>query len=82
MNKPRYGLCHVAVPPTPSRISRLLFACLCLSIVAEPDACAYSDPGSGALIWQGMLAALFGLLFYVRRFVNWFNSRKEKRPGE
>ncbi len=26
----------------------------------------YADPGSGALIWQLLLAAFFGLIFYAR----------------
>lgn len=34
----------------------------------ERDAHAYVDPGSGTLLLQGLMAVLFGLLFYVRRF--------------
>jgi hypothetical protein len=30
---------------------------------------AYIDPGSGALIWQAILAAFFGGAFYFRRFL-------------
>jgi len=29
----------------------------------------YTDPGSGALLWQLMLAAIFGALFYARLFI-------------
>jgi hypothetical protein len=28
----------------------------------------YGDPGSGSLIWQLLLAAVFGLIFYVRYY--------------
>jgi hypothetical protein len=59
-------------------IFRLLLLSIAAGVFAERDACAYTDPGSGALLWQMMLAALFGSMFYVRRFINWFNSRKGK----
>ena len=28
---------------------------------------AYIDPGSGALVWQALLSAAFGALFFARR---------------
>ena len=37
---------------------------------------AYTDPGSGALIWQALVAGFVGLLFYVRRITTWFNKKK------
>ena len=40
---------------------------LCLAAF-EREAQAYVDPGSGALLLQGLMAVLFGLLFYVRKF--------------
>jgi hypothetical protein len=44
---------------------------------------AYADPGSGLLIWQGLLAAFFGSLFYLRGILKWLkkwaNTRAEKR---
>ena len=30
---------------------------------------AYTDPGSGALIWQALMAGGVGLLFYLRKFM-------------
>jgi hypothetical protein len=33
------------------------------------EANAYTDPGSGALIWQALMAGGVGLLFYVRKFI-------------
>jgi hypothetical protein len=29
----------------------------------------YTDPGSGALVWQLLVASFFGGLFYVRSFI-------------
>jgi hypothetical protein len=29
----------------------------------------YTDPGSGALVWQLLVASFFGVLFYVRTFI-------------
>jgi len=48
-----------------------------------PAAHAYVDPGSGALIWQALVAAFLGGLFYFRRIVShvksWLNGKPEKR---
>ena len=53
-----------------------------LLISAERPAKAYVDPGSGALIWQTLLAAVVGSAFYFRRFFGWvkvklFRSKHE-----
>jgi hypothetical protein len=29
----------------------------------------YTDPGSGALLWQLLIASFFGALFYTRSFI-------------
>jgi hypothetical protein len=29
----------------------------------------YTDPGSGALVWQLLVASFFGILFYLRAFI-------------
>jgi hypothetical protein len=42
---------------------------------------AYTDPGSGSLILQMLLAASFGALFYVRRFVNWLRGLKARKSA-
>lgn len=46
---------------------------------------AYIDPGSGTLIWQAVLAALFGGMFYIRRIVNalktWMGVGRAKGAG-
>ena len=42
----------------------------------EHEARAYTDPGSGALIWQMLVAGLVGVSFYFRRLTAWFKNRK------
>jgi NADH:ubiquinone oxidoreductase subunit H len=42
----------------------------------EQEARAYTDPGSGALIWQMLVAGLVGVSFYFRRITAWFKNRK------
>jgi hypothetical protein len=44
---------------------------LCLLIIGETNAHAYGDPGSGTLLFQLLLAASFGIMFYLRRIVAW-----------
>lgn len=38
----------------------------------------YTDPGSGALLWQVLMAGLAGLLFYARKITSRFRRRKDK----
>jgi len=45
----------------------------------EREARAYTDPGSGALIWQMLVAGLVGVSFYFRRITRWFKNRKGPR---
>ena len=42
---------------------------LILVLVTEPRAYAYTDPGSGALLWQALVAAFVGAAFYFRKFL-------------
>jgi hypothetical protein len=58
-----------------SSIRSLLIAMLLL-FATERQALAYTDPGTGALIWQALVAGFVGLLFYVRRFTTWFKSKR------
>ena len=37
---------------------------------------AYTDPGTGAMLWQLLAGAGVGSLFYLRRIINWFASKK------
>jgi hypothetical protein len=45
-------------------------------VAAERPAYGYTDPGTGALLWQMLLAAFVGLGFYFRRIVAWMKHRK------
>jgi hypothetical protein len=50
-----------------------------LLFATERQAMAYTDPGTGALIWQGLVAGFVGLLFYARRFTTWFKKKRGPR---
>lgn len=46
---------------------------------------AYIDPGSGLLIWQVIMAACVGVLFYIRKVRKFFGKTIRKilgRPEE
>ncbi|HEY0004450.1 MAG TPA: hypothetical protein VGB17_06535 [Pyrinomonadaceae bacterium] len=49
---------------------------------ARVFALLYADPGSGALVWQLLVAALIGATFYFRNFLskarNLFSSKRQK----
>jgi hypothetical protein len=47
-----------------------------LLFASEKQARAYTDPGTGALIWQMLAAGFVGLMFYFRKFTTWFRGRK------
>jgi hypothetical protein len=36
----------------------------------------YADPGYGTLVWQLLLAGVFGGMFYVRRLRDFVSKRK------
>ncbi|HXE89542.1 MAG TPA: hypothetical protein VNK82_01120 [Terriglobales bacterium] len=38
-------------------------------LLSEAPAFAYTDPGSGMLLWQGLMAALVGAGFYFRKLL-------------
>jgi hypothetical protein len=41
------------------------------------EAHAYTDPGSGVLVWQLLVAAFVGLAFYFRKFITWLRTKKK-----
>jgi hypothetical protein len=51
---------------------------------AEPALHAYIDPGSGALIWQALVAGFVGAAFYFRRFFErlFSRGRREDPPAD
>jgi hypothetical protein len=58
------------------RIAMLL---LCLFTGFESQAQAYTDPGTGALIWQVVVAGFVGALFYIRRITAFFSGFRKKQ---
>lgn len=46
---------------------------------AAQAAFVYTDPGTGALLWQAALAAVAGLSFYFRRFLKWLRRRDDDK---
>ena len=64
---------------TPSRRRDVLVIAALASWGAETHVLAYIDPGSGALIWQAIVAGLVGAGFYFRRFFGRFFSRDRRQ---
>ncbi len=54
---------------------RIFFFLLFIGLLFERQAKAYVDPGSGALIWQGIASAFVAFLFYARKLVKWTRHR-------
>ncbi|HVX67314.1 MAG TPA: hypothetical protein VHA11_11960 [Bryobacteraceae bacterium] len=48
-----------------------------LLFVFRREASAYTDPGTGTLIWQMLAAGFVGLMFYLRKFTTWFRAKKK-----
>jgi hypothetical protein len=55
---------------------RVLALLLLLSFGSEHEVRAYTDPGSGAMIWQMLVAGFVGAMFYLRRFTGWIKTKK------
>ncbi len=55
-----------------------MFFLFFLLACCEREARAYTDPGTGALIWQTAAAAFVGLMFYFRKLTMWFKARKKE----
>jgi hypothetical protein len=65
------------VRQNPARRSpNLLFRVLALLIVTTTPLQAYTDPGSGLLLWQIGGALVVGCLYQVRKFFARFRKRK------
>jgi O-antigen/teichoic acid export membrane protein len=52
---------------------------LALGFLTVREANAYTDPGTGALLWQMLAAGLVGVMFYFRKFTNWFGKKKKAK---
>ena len=55
---------------------------LCVICLFSAKAHAYGDPGSGALLWQLLLVAFFGGMFYIRRIVSWVRDKLGRKQGD
>lgn len=60
------------------RLLSIVLTVLLLTALSERPAYAYADPGSGALMWQALMAAVAGAAFYFRRFLSRFTDRQRK----
>jgi len=60
------------------KFSPVLIAVLLLFFV-EQHARAYTDPGSGALLWQIVAAGFVGVMFYIRKILGWFRRKPQER---
>ena len=47
----------------------MAIAMLCLALMLEQPAAAYTDPGTGAMLLQAVMAGFFGLVFHFRRAI-------------
>ncbi len=56
------------------RLSLVLYLCLLFPSYAH----AYSDPGSGIMLWQLTASFFIGLLFYFRRVIGFFSKLLRK----
>lgn len=51
--------------------SKLGVMVVILLIATQARVHAYTDPGTGTMVWQLLLAASFGVMFYLRRILTW-----------
>ena len=70
-----HGMTRAAVAPPMTWSGRTAVLALALVCMSARDAHAYTDPGSGVLLWQMGVAAVLGALFYVRRATKWLKER-------
>ena len=59
----------------------ILSASLALLLSVPRDAYAYTDPGTGALIWQVLVAGFVGALFYLRKLASWIKTKKRDKKN-
>ena len=52
------------------RISAAIIALISIFTLVPEDAHAYTDPGTGFMLWQLLVSAFVGLLFYFRKFIS------------
>jgi hypothetical protein len=60
------------------RIIRVAMLLLPLVLAAPSRAYGYTDPGTGAFIYQAAYAAFLGGSFYLRKFLDRFFGKKKR----
>jgi hypothetical protein len=55
---------------------------LLILILLEGRAYAYIDPGTGFMLWQLLVAAGVGSLFYVRKAISWMGRLRERKKPD
>ena len=63
---------------TRAKLALLLIVFL---FATERQASAYTDPGSGTLIWQILVGGFVGLGFEFRRIKGWFSRFRDKNSA-
>lgn len=64
------------------RITLSVVVAVLLLLSLPGNAKAYTDPGSGILLWQSIAAILLSLLFYLHRFKVWLFTLIKRRRGK
>ena len=74
----RHPTKHSAIRQTRILIEFLLGLAVVLPVTGQP-AHAYTDPGSGAVLWQLFFASIVSIGFQFRRLRTWFTKRWPRR---
>ena len=61
-------------------ISLGVFIALCMIVGSERRAWGYVDPGSGLIALQGIASVAAAYIYYIRRRIRAFFSRKKDQP--
>ncbi len=64
---------------TAARCGRRLLLSLGVLLLGEQAASAYTDPGSGTLLWQMLVAGFIGGVFYLRKVATWIRGKDRKQ---
>jgi hypothetical protein len=62
------------------RLTANALSLMTLVFLLPGKASAYVDPGSGALLWQTIVAGFLGLAFHFRRYVIRFLRGNKREP--
>ena len=56
----------------------MVFTVVILTLGLTMPAAAYTDPGTGIMMWQLLTAALAAVMFKLRAIVTWVQKRRSK----